>query len=126
MIDELAGGEHRRHEFGAIDDRVEPALQQADQVRARVAVQAERLRVVLVELALGNVAVIALELLLGLELGAEVGRLALAALTVLAGAVFALVDGALGRPQIFSPMRRSILYFASARFVIAVPLSEMD
>ena len=96
MVDELARGEHRRHELGAIDHRVEPALQQADQVGARVALHAHRLHIVLVELALGNVAVIALELLLGLELGAEVGRLALAALAVLAGAVFALVERAAG------------------------------
>ena len=47
------------------------------------------------ELALGDVAVIAAQLLLGLELHAVVGELALAALAVLAGAVFALVDGAL-------------------------------
>jgi hypothetical protein len=48
-----------------------------------------------VELALGNVGVVALELLLGAELHAEVGQLALAALAVLAGAVFTAVHGAL-------------------------------
>src|SRR5208283_1181480 len=63
---------------------------------ARVALEAARLDVIFVELALGNVAVIALDLLLGLELRAEVGRLALAALAVLAGAVFPLVEGAAG------------------------------
>ena len=47
------------------------------------------------ELALGNVGVVALELLLGAELHAEVGQLALAALAVLAGAVFTAVHGAL-------------------------------
>jgi hypothetical protein len=41
------------------------------------------------ELLLGQVAVIALQLLLGAQLQAEIGQLALAALTVLAGAVFA-------------------------------------
>src|SRR5204862_4721795 len=40
-------------------------------------------------------AVIAAQLLLGLELHAVVGELGFAALTVLAGAVFAFVDGAL-------------------------------
>ena len=40
------------------------------------------------ELLLGDVAVVALELLLGAQLQAEVGQLALAALAVLAGAVF--------------------------------------
>jgi hypothetical protein len=43
----------------------------------------------LLELLLGDVAVIALQLLLGAQLHAEVGHLALAALAVLAGAVFA-------------------------------------
>ena len=96
VIDELARREHRRHEFGAIDHRIEPALEQADQPGAGIALQAKRLLVIFVELPLGNIAVIALDLLLGLELGAEVGRLALAPLAVLAGAVFPLVHRALG------------------------------
>ena len=61
-----------------------------------VALEATRFDVIFVELALGNVAVIALDLLLGLELGAEVGRLALAPLAMLARPVFTLVVGALG------------------------------
>jgi hypothetical protein len=32
VVDELARGEHRRHELGAVDDGVETALQQADEV----------------------------------------------------------------------------------------------
>src|SRR6185295_10772436 len=48
-----------------------------------------------VELAFGNIGVIALQLLLGAQLHAEVGKLALAALAMLAGAVFTLVHGAL-------------------------------
>src|SRR5208282_2904915 len=96
VVDELARGEHRRHELGAINQRIEAALQQADQMGARIAAQAQRLDVIFVELALRDVAVIALDLLLGLELGAEVGGLALAALAVLAGAVFALVERAAG------------------------------
>ena len=63
-----------------------------------VALETERLDVIRVELALGNVAVIALDLLLGLELGAKVGRLALAALAMLARPVFTLVEGAAGAP----------------------------
>ena len=61
-----------------------------------VALEAKRLDVIFVELALGNIAVIALDLLLGLELGAEVGRLALAALAMLARPIFTLVVGAAG------------------------------
>src|SRR5439155_2830686 len=48
-----------------------------------------------VELALADIGVIALELLLGAQLHAEVGELALAALAVLAGTVFPAVHGAL-------------------------------
>ncbi len=40
MADELAGGKRCRHELGAIDDRIQTALQQADHVLAGVAVAA--------------------------------------------------------------------------------------
>jgi len=70
-------------------------LEQADEVLAGIAAQADRLGVVAAELLLGDVAVVALELLLGAQLRAEVAHLALAALAVLAGAVLAAVDGAL-------------------------------
>src|SRR5690606_15233386 len=79
----------------AVDDRVEAALQQADEVLAGVAAAALGLGVVTAELLLADVAVVALQLLLGRQLGAVVGRLA-AALAVLAGGVVSLVDGALG------------------------------
>ena len=95
VVDELARREHRRHELGAIDDRIEALLEHADHVRAGVALLAAGFRIDAAELLLGNVAVVAAQLLLGLELHAVVGELALAALAVLAGAVFALVDGAL-------------------------------
>ena len=94
VVDELARGEHRRHEFRAIDHRVEAALQEADQIVARVAAHADRLGVIFAELLFRNIAVIAFELLLRLQLGAEIGELALAALAVLAGAIFAPVDRA--------------------------------
>src|SRR5208282_211907 len=87
---ELARGEDRRHELHAVDDGIEPALEELDEMLARVAAPPDRLGVVAAELALGDVAVIALELLLGRELDAVIGGLA-AALAVLAGAVFALV-----------------------------------
>ena len=45
VADELARGEHGRHELGAIDDGVEPALQQADQVLGGRALEAARLLV---------------------------------------------------------------------------------
>ena len=89
VVDELAGGEDRRHELGAVDDRVEARLEQADQVLGGVALAAVGLLVDLAELLFGDVAVVALQLLLGAQLQAEVGQLALAALAVLAGTVFA-------------------------------------
>src|SRR5262245_12499657 len=95
VIDELAGGKHRRHELGAEHDGVEPALQEADEVGAGIALEADRLLIDAAEMLLGNVAVVAFELLLGAQLHAVVGELALAALAVLAGAVFAPVHGAL-------------------------------
>src|SRR5262249_39855783 len=95
VVDELAGGEKRRHELCAIDHAVETALQQANQVLAGVTLQAARLDIDAVELPLADIGVIALQLLLGAQLHAEVRELALAALAVLAGAVFAAVDGAL-------------------------------
>ena len=95
VADELARGEHGRHEFGAVDHGVEPALQKADQMRAAIALEADGLGVIAAELLLRDVAVIALQLLLGAQLRAEIGDLALAALTVLARTIFAAVERAL-------------------------------
>src|SRR5262249_30176549 len=96
MVDELARGEHRGHEFRSIDHRVQTALQEADQVFAGVALQSACLDIDAVELALGNVGVVALELLFGAELHAEVGELSFSALAMLTRAVFPAVHGALG------------------------------
>ncbi len=93
---ELAGREGGRHELGAVDDGVEAALEKADQVLGGRALHAAGFLVHAAELTLGNVAVVALELLLGAELLAVVGELALAALAVLAGTGFTLVERALG------------------------------
>ena len=98
VADELARGEHRRHYLHAIHPRIEPALQQADQVFRRIAAAAHRLFIEAAELLFGDVAVIALELLLGVKLHAVVRHLAAARLAVLAGAVFAPAEGALGPP----------------------------
>ena len=100
VTDELAGRENGRHEFHAVDDGVEAAFQQLDHVLRRVALAARGFVVIAAELALTDIAVIALQLLLGHQLRAVVGRL-LAALTVLAGAIFATIDRALcTAPQI--------------------------
>src|SRR5689334_18733501 len=94
MVDELAGGENGRHEFGAIDDRLETALQETDQVLGGVATTAHGFLIELAELALADRAVIALQALLRHQLDTVIGRL-LTALAVLARAVFAIVDRAL-------------------------------
>ena len=95
VIDELARGEHGGDELGAIDHGVETALEQADQVFTGIALHPAGFDIDAVKLALGDVGVVALQLLLGAQLHAEVGELALAALAVLAGAVFPAVHGAL-------------------------------
>jgi hypothetical protein len=78
-------------------------LEKADQVLSRVALHPRGFLVGRQELLFANVAIIALELLLGAQLGAEVGQLALAALAVLAGAVFTAVDrGLRTAPDVFA------------------------
>ena len=66
VTDELARGEHGGHELGAIDDGVEPALQQTDQMLGGGAFEAPCLLVDSPELALANIGIVALQLLLGL------------------------------------------------------------
>ena len=79
-----------------IDHRIETTLQQTDHVLARVALASRRFLIVFAELPLGDVAVIALELLLGLKLRAVVGEFLGAALAVLAWTIGTFVDRALG------------------------------
>ena len=98
VTDQLAGRPDRRRELSAVDDHVETALEQADEVLRRVALHPGRVDIVLLELLFGDVAVIALQLLLGAKLDSVVADLALAALTMLARAIFAPVHGAL-RPS---------------------------
>ena len=114
-----------RHELRAVDDRVEAALQQADQVLAGVAAQPLGLGVDAAELLLGQVAVVALELLLGAQLRAEVAdSLPLRRWPCWPGPYSRRFTGDFGRPQMFSPMRRSILYFAVVRLVTWMVLSS--
>src|SRR5690606_4004750 len=87
VADDLTCGEDGRCELGAIDDHVEALFEQTDQVLAGVALHGGGLLVGRLELLLGHVAVIALELLLCPQLQAIVAHLALAALAVLARAI---------------------------------------
>src|SRR5690606_30092936 len=89
VVDELARGEDRGDELGTIDDRVEARFQKADQVLRGLTLAANGLLVNPAELLFRDVSVVALQLLLGAKLQAVVGKLALAALAMLAGAVFA-------------------------------------
>ncbi len=93
MRDDLARGEDGGCELGTIDDHVEAAFEQANEVLRSIALHPRCLLIRALELLLGHVAVIALELLLGTQLKAEVADLALAALAMLAGAIGALVYG---------------------------------
>jgi len=74
MVDDLARREGRRHEFGAVHNRIETALEKPDHLLAGVAVLRE-LPCNSRELPLGDIAVIALQLLLGVKLRAIVGKL---------------------------------------------------
>ena len=101
VVHELACSKDGRHELGPVHNRVQTALEQLDQVFAGVAFAADGFGVVLAELLLGDVAVVALKLLFGLELQTEVGIFLLATLTMLAGTVGTLVDRGLGAtPQV--------------------------
>jgi hypothetical protein len=68
VVGELAGGEHGRYELAAVDHRVQPAFQERDEVFRGVALAAGGLFIGARELLLGQVAVIALQLLLGPQL----------------------------------------------------------
>ena len=103
VVDELAGSKDGRHELGTIDQCVETAFQQADQLLAGIAAQPGGFGIDAAELLFGDVAVIAFQLLLGTKLDTKVGQFALAALTVQAGAVFAAVDrGLRAAPDVFA------------------------
>src|SRR5439155_1071980 len=91
VIDDLARRERGRRQLHAIDRGVEPPLQQLHQILAGIAAPPHRLLIEPTELALADIGIIALELLLGRQLGPVIGRF-LAPLPVLARAVFAPVE----------------------------------
>src|SRR5258708_13110026 len=92
---------------------------------AGVAIAAHGVEIIAAQLALGDRAVVALQPLLGHQLQAVVGRL-LAALAVLAGTVFALVDRALGTapqvdPEAAADLVLRIRAFAHATLLLLCP-----
>src|SRR4051812_10936528 len=92
MTDKLAGGERRRYEFGAEHHRIQAPFEKPDHLLPGIAGLARGLLVIAPELPLGDVAVIALQLLLGMKLCAIVGELARLPLTVLTGTIGAAAD----------------------------------
>ena len=122
VVDELTGREDGRHELGAVDDRVQTAFQQADQVSRRVTLAARSLVIGAAELLLGDVAVVALELLLGHQLQAEIRHLALAALAVLARTVGTRVDRRLRTaPQVFTHAAVNLVFLRmTLRHVLSI------
>lgn len=103
VADKLTGSKHGWCELRTINDGGKAPFKKADQILRCIALHPVSSLVALLELLFRNVAVISLELLLGLELKAIVGNLAFAALTVLAGSIFAAVNGRLGAtPDVFA------------------------
>ena len=103
VVYELTCGENGCDELGAVHNGVQAALEQTDQVFTCIAFYTLGFTVNAAELLFGQIAVVALELLLGAKLDTEVGNLALAALAMLAGAVFATVyRGFRTAPDVFA------------------------
>src|SRR3546814_2028494 len=99
----LFRSEDRRRELGAVHNGGQTAFQETDKVLASVALHTGGFKICLLELLFGHIAIIALQLLLRAQLNAEVGHLALAALPMLAGAIFTLVDrGFRTAPDVFT------------------------
>ncbi|QTK78230.1 hypothetical protein AT6N2_C0307 [Agrobacterium tumefaciens] len=121
MVDELTRSENGRNELGAVDDGVQTRLEQADQVFRSIALATVCFVEGGAELLFAQFAVVALELLLGAQLRAEVAHLALAALAVLARAVFAAVNrGLRTAPDVFA---HAAVNFILSRFALAHRIS---
>ena len=92
VIDKLPRREGGHGQLHAIDNGIQAPFQQFHQVFGSVALPAHRFLIILPELLFADIRVIALQLLLRHQLHAEIGRLLLAALAMLTGAIFALRD----------------------------------
>ena len=103
VIDELACRENGCYEFGAINHCVQTAFQQTDQIFAGIALHPNSFSINAFKLFLGNIAVIAFQLLLGAQLSAEIRQFTTATLAMLAGAVITTVDRAFrATPNVFT------------------------
>ena len=103
VIDELTGSKNSRNELGAIDNRIQARLEKTNQVFRRITLAAGSFGKDCAELLFAQVAIVTLQLLLGTELHAEIGELALAALTMLARTIFTTIDrGLRTTPDVFT------------------------
>ncbi len=100
--------------FGAIDHRVETALQQADEVFGGVTLQAGGFLVDVLELPLVDIGVIALQLLLGAELNAEIRQLARARWPCWPGRIRACSRGFSGGPDVLAEAAVDLMLCADA------------
>ena len=126
VIDELARGEDRRHELGTVHHRIEALLEQPDQQLAGVAAAALRHGIDTAELLFGQVAVMALQLLLGAQLQAEIRHLALAPLAVLTGGVVAAVHRGFGpAPNILAHAAVDLVLGGGALGHVRSPLGSL-
>src|SRR5208337_1442724 len=122
MADELAGRKRCRNKRGSINDSIETPLKKSDEVFGRIAPEPRGLRIDEPELALGDVRVIALQLLLCLQLRSEVRGLSPAALAMLARSIFALVERAFRTaPEIFPEAAINFMFGADALCHVCAP-----
>ena len=119
VIDELPGRKNCRNELCTVHDGVKSPFQQADQVFARVAPHAFGFRINPPKLAFGQIAIVAFQLLLGRSWMPKSDNLLLRRMPCWPGPDSLRLTGDFGRPHMFSPMRRSILYLAAVRLVTA-------
>ncbi len=93
MVDELTRCKHGGNEFGAVDNRIQTALEQTNQVFAGITTDTLGFSIDAAELFFSQITVITFKLLLGAQLQTKVRQFCLAALAMLAGAIFAAVNG---------------------------------
>ena len=103
VIHELTRSEHSWDELRTVHNRVQTTFEQTDQVFTCIALYTLGFCIDAAELLFCQVAVVALKLLLGAQLQTKVRQLALAALAVLAGAIFTTVyRGLWAAPDVFA------------------------
>ena len=125
MADDLACSKNGWCELGAVYNHVQTTLQQTDKVLRRIALHVAGFLIGALELLFSYVAIIALELLLGAQLDAVIRQLAFAALTMLTGAIFALIyRGFWAAPDVFTHPAVKFILRAFAHRHIQSPIAN--